>query len=103
MGGVLDSDQSLSPVVILNERVETSANIRDWPKEESEWRDDATLVRLSSVCRPHLTPPLSQDTASGGQVLDMAITPKSVTDLSLSRLSNYQVPAMISDQRREFV
>ena len=51
VGGVLDSDQSSSPVVTLNERVETAANIRDWPKEESEWRDDATLVRLSSVCR----------------------------------------------------
>ena len=43
-------DQSSSHVVTLNRRVETAANIRDWRKEESEWRDDSTLVGLSSVC-----------------------------------------------------
>ena len=58
-------------MVTLNERVETAANIRDWLKEESEWRDDSTLVGFR-VFAPHLTPPLQSRT---GQVLDMAITP----------------------------
>ena len=92
-------DQSSSHVVTLNRRVETAANIRDWRKEESEWRDDSTLVGFR-VFAPHLTPPLQSRT---GQVLDMAITPESVTtDSSLSRLSSYH-RAMISNSRIESV
>ena len=92
-------DQSSSHVVTLNRRVETAANIRDWRKEESEWRDDSTLVGLSSVCSSPNSSSAVSHWSSAGYGHN---PPKSVTDSSLSRLSSYH-RAMISNSIIEFV